>query len=640
MKKKYSVTNFAQGINEYANNGAADIQNFDVTNDGALVTRDGWGDTANAEALGGIVSSETVKQSFFANGYMFVQTDGDLYYRNPSSADTFQACSNSSGLDSTQLNTACSERWSVVVADNNRVFLTNTQAEGQLWVDTSGTPTLYKWGVDAPTPDSGTSWIIDYQYDSGTSSMLATGIYAFAFAFELKHGGMSPLSNRIVVNVPEDKNQVKITMADIGAPTTWAASIDSQITGLSIYRTEKSTPVNFPEGEGYEETLVKSAPLKYIGSLPTSYAVNYFLNGTLSYGIAALAGALEKSAKPPNLLTNITLYGGRIWGCVNGTNKLVFSALDETAAPLYDIFPDESSPIPHVVNVKDQITGIGASRDFLSVFSQNSIQLVRGQGVISGIYGKSQPGTDLDLSQYLTAMGAKDDLCVAEALGNVYFYCDVDRRAYRIDKGGDVSWVSQPIQGLLDSLESGSSNIEQVISHGGMVYLLRRNGNLTTVLKYDQLRNLWTHHNLGSSAKIESLAVNDRSTSTDVFGHGLYGLQVNSTTDRSLIRLFVDSVTTDDGDAITSTYTSQEFSFPTPTRLDAVRVGVEGSATVVVTATADDSSTVTPSSGSLTLNKSNNYTVRTFARGYKHQVKFQLSGAQTVRFFELQFRSR
>ena len=140
MKKKYSVTNFAQGINEYANNGAADIQNFDVTNDGALVTRDGWGDAANAEALGGIVSSETVKQSFFANGYMFVQTDGDLYYRN--SADTFQACNNSSGLDATELNTACSERWSVVVADNNRVFLTNTQANGQLCVDTSGTPTL------------------------------------------------------------------------------------------------------------------------------------------------------------------------------------------------------------------------------------------------------------------------------------------------------------------------------------------------------------------------------------------------------------------------------------------------------------------------------------------------------------------
>ena len=621
MKKKYSVTNFAQGINEYANNGAADIQNFDVTNDGALVTRDGWGDAANAEALGGIVSSETVKQSFFANGYMFVQTDGDLYYRN--SADTFQACNNSSGLDATELNTACSERWSVVVADNNRVFLTNTQANGQLWVDTSGTPTLYKWGIDAPSIGS---------FSSGSGSGPEEGEYAYAFAYEGKYGAMSPLSERRVYTHSSD-GPVSITLPS-------ASGLDAQIEKIVIYRTEKSTPVTFADGQQYEEVLAKNAPLKQIGTVAKASMGSGYSDTTTSIGLAPLAGQLEGAAKPPNLLTNITLYGGRIWGCVNGTNKLVFSALDETAAPLYDIFPDESSPVPHVVNVKDRITGIGASRDYLSVFSQNSIQLVRGQGVISGIYGKSQPGTDLDLSQYLTAMGAKDERCIAEALGNVYFYCDIDLRVYRIDKDGNVTWVSQPVQELLDSLESGSSNIEQVIAHGGTVYLLRRDGNLSSLLKYDQLRNLWTHHSLGSSAKIESLSVNDRSASTDTFESGLYGMQITSTTNRSVVRLFVDGVTTDDGNAITATYTSQEFSFPSPTRLDAVRVGVEGSATVVVTAIADNSSIVTPSSGSLTLNKNNNYTVRTFARGYKHQVKFQLTSAQTVRFFELQFRSR
>ena len=621
MKKKYSVTNFAQGINEYANNGAADIQNFDVTNDGALVTRDGWGDAANAEALGGIVSSETVKQSFFANGYMFVQTDGDLYYRN--SADTFQACNNSSGLDATELNTACSERWSVVVADNNRVFLTNTQANGQLWVDTSGTPTLYKWGIDAPSIGS---------FSSGSGSGPEEGEYAYAFAYEGKYGAMSPLSERRVYTHSSD-GPVSITLPS-------ASGLDAQIEKIVIYRTEKSTPVTFADGQQYEEVLAKNAPLKQIATVAKASMVSGYSDITTSIGLGPLAGQLEGAAKPPNLLTNITLYGGRIWGCVNGTNKLVFSALDETAAPLYDIFPDESSPVPHVVNVKDRITGIGASRDYLSVFSQNSIQLVRGQGVISGIYGKSQPGTDLDLSQYLTAMGAKDERCIAEALGNVYFYCDIDLRVYRIDKDGNVTWVSQPVQELLDSLESGSSNIEQVIAHGGTVYLLRRDGNLSSLLKYDQLRNLWTHHSLGSSAKIESLSVNDRSASTDTFESGLYGMQITSTTNRSVVRLFVDGVTTDDGNAITATYTSQEFSFPSPTRLDAVRVGVEGSATVVVTAIADNSSIVTPSSGSLTLNKNNNYTVRTFARGYKHQVKFQLTSAQTVRFFELQFRSR
>ena len=650
MKRLYSVTNFSSGINEYAPNGASDIENFDIANDGSMVTRDGWGGNSgtNTQSLGGISTAETPMQVFFAGGSnrkMFVQTDANIYYR--SGDNTFAAVTNSTGLPASgsagnDLTSACDQRFSVVVADNNRTFLANTAANGRFWIDTSSaTPALYKWGVDAPTPDFGQSWEIDYQYDSGTTSMLAPGIYAFAFAFELKHGGMSPLSNRIVVNVPEDKNQVKITMADIGAPTTWAASIDSQITGLSIYRTEKSTPVNFPEGEGYEETLVKSAPLKYIGSLSTSYSINYFLNGTLSYGIAALAGSLEKSAKPPNYLTNITLYGGRIWGIVGASSQstsdqVVFSALDATAAPLYDIFPDSSSPIPHVINVRDKVTGIGASREYLSVFSQNSIQLVRGQGIISGIYNKEQAGTDLDISQYLTVMGAKDQHCVAEALGDVYFYCDVDNRVYRIDKGGNVSWISQPIQDLLDSMDQeANSSINQLFANGGIVYLARVKGDLTNVLKYDSMRNRWTHYNLGSVAKVTPMVSND-SDFTD-FESGIYGLRQ---ADKEVVRLFVPDLSFDNEVATIPTYTSQEFSFPKIARLDAVRIGVSSSTSVVLTVIADGASQTLPSTGTLTLDETNNFTARCFAKGYKFKVKFQLTGAQTVRFFELQFRSR
>jgi hypothetical protein len=624
MKKKYSVTNFSEGINEYTNSGAADIQNFDITNDGALVTRDGWGDGPNSEVFSdSVVSTETYKQSFFANGKMFVQTDGDLYYR--SGTDTFTACNNSTGLNATELNTACSERWSVVVADNNRVFLTNTQANGQLWLDTSGTPTLYKWGIDAPDLSAMTP-----TFTSGSGG-LGEGEYAYAFAYEGLFGAMSPLTAR------------SIQTAGSNGTYSWAfpsaSALDAQIQKVIIYRTEKVSVVTYDEARDYEKVNAANAPLKRVGELARASMGSSSFNDNVkvpSIGLAPLAGQLEGADKPPNLLANITLYGGRIWGCVNGTDELVFSALDETAAPLYDIFPDEDAVVPHIIYTRDKITGIGASRDYLAAFSQNSIQLVRGQGVISGIYGKQQPGTDLDLSQYLTSMGAKDDLCVAESMGNVYFYCDVDQRVYRIDKDGSVTWISQAVQELLDSLE----DIEQVVAQGGMVYLLRVDGDLSTLLKYDELRGIWTHQNLGSSAKIQSLAVNDRSASTDTFEAGLYGAQINSSTNRIITRLFVDGETFDDGFSITSTYTSQEFNFPIPTRLDAVRVGVESPATVVVTTTTDNVASLTPTSGTLTLNGNNNYTVRTFARGYKHQVKFQLTGAQTVRFFELQFRSR
>ena len=64
------------------------------------------------------------------------------------------------------------------------------------------------------------------------------------------------------------------------------------------------------------------------------------------------------------------------------------------------------------------------------------------------------------------------------------------------------------------------------------------------------------------------------------------------------------------------------------------------SGTLKITNLSDKLDNMAGAVKSLTLNKNNNYTVRTFARGYKHQVKFQLTSAQTVRFFELQFRSR
>ena len=132
------------------------------------------------------------------------------------------------------------------------------------------------------------------------------------------------------------------------------------------------------------------------------------------------------------------------------------------------------------------MTGIGASRDYLAVFSKNSIQLVRGQVLICCIYGKQQPVTDLDLSQYLTLMGAKDEQCIAESLGNVYFYSPNDQRIYRIDRDGNVAWISQAIEGLLNSLEQlNYSYIEQLVAHEGSFYVARRSGEDVTLLQFD-----------------------------------------------------------------------------------------------------------------------------------------------------------
>ena len=628
MKKKFSVTNFAFGVNELNGQGASDLVNFDIQSDGALVTRQGF---VGSEILDGSPVSGTVVQVFFANEKLFVQSTQGLYYRSGSNA--FTALTNSTGLSSGDLQTACGSTFTVVVANNDRVFLANTAANGRFWIDTGvSVPVLYKWGIDAPSIGS---------FSSGSGSGPEEGEYAYAFAYEGKYGAMSPLSERRVYTHSSD-GPVSITLPS-------ASGLDAQIEKIVIYRTEKSTPVTFADGQQYEEVLAKNAPLKQIATVAKASMGSGYSDVTTSIGLAPLAGQLEGAAKPPNLLTNITLYGGRIWGCVNGTDDLVFSALDETAAPLYDIFPDEGSPIPHVVKTREKITAIAPSRDYLAVFSETSIQLVKGQGVISGIYGVSQPGTDLDLSQRLNMMGCNSHRLVDTFNDSIYFYSTNENRVYRIDQTANISWVSQPVEKLMDTMdgESGSSFVD-LVADRGMVDLLRLKSTQSDILRFNQFKNQWTRHNLGANT-IRRLAVNLSGLQSDgetvtTFDQGLYSLATIDGQVR-MVHLFKESTVQDNGTDIVTSYTSPVFNFPKPTRLDMVRIGTVGDSTTTVYfyTDSDEVTSQVPDATSTTayaLNKNNNYTVRTFARGYKHQVKFQLTGAQTVRFFELQFRSR
>jgi hypothetical protein len=621
MKKLYSVTNFSEGINESSPQGASEVKNFNITNDGVLETRRGW-TRNNSFSLSELSDTGSPMQIFFANQKLLMQTTNGLYY---GVNDTWSAVTNQTGETGSTYTAYFTARLKLVVADNNRVFLASTDAN--LWLDTSETaPALYKWGIDAPSDRSDG----DLVFSAGSG--LAEGEYAYAFAYEGKFGAMSPLSARIVKSISATGSIA------IALPST--SGLDVQIEKIIIYRTEKVTQVSFPEGQPYERVLAKNAPLKKIGEVAKASMGSGFTDSLTTIGLAPLAGQLESAAKPPNNLTNITLYGGRIWGSVGSTGKLVFSALDETAAPLYDIFPDESSVIPHVINVRNNITGIGASRDYLAVFSERSIQLVRGRGVISGIYGKQQPGTDLDLSQYLTLMGAKDDWCVAESLGNVYFYSEYDQRVYRIDRDGNVAWISQAIQDLLDSLEvPADSVIHQLVAHEGSVYLVRRSIGDITLLQFDELRDQWTSHNFGSSANMTSF-VSNPSAKANEHGIGLYALR---DVDDQVAKVFPRSgagSTSDNSTEIVPSYTSQEFTFTKPTRLDAVRIGTEDEQEGNVRLDIWVDGVLEASPTGRTLSKNNNFTIRCFQRGYKHKVGFTLTGEQTVRFFELQFRSR
>ena len=540
---------------------------------------------------------------------------------------------------------------------------------------------------------------------------------------------------------------------------TYPIPSDKQVKYINVYRTDKQTEVSFDDGTAYEESLVMSAPLKLIRQHNISPAVlagtpatNSTADATRSYGIAPLAST-EFASKPPSSLNHITHYAGRIWGSMvqdseaKGPDILCFSAIDESAAPLYDVWPlaksqeeggsypatdaNLSPTVPHQIKTRDFIRAIGHSRDYIAIFGDTSIQLGKGQGVIEGLYNVNLPGTDLDFSDFMDGIGGKE-FCVSEKNGNLYFLSPSNTRIYRMDRAGQVSWISAPIQKALNTYTS--SSVRHVLTCDEIVYVLIKNATTdqSDLYAYEEARNIWTHHDLGIT-DLSNLAVNtlagsyiDRGNSnfgltdstanlgaaiadgsattvtvtdgsvfadddildiegdqmkvtdvnvndltvirgydgTSAVGHnngtdvflvdpdvtaiseaGLYAIGQESGVYK-LFRLFGDDATSDDGAVIPVSYTSEEFIFANPTRINLVRVGVETDSSVTVNIDVDgQESQVTIPNPAITadpyiLSKENNYGVRAFARGHKFKVSFTLSGAQTVRFFELQFRSR
>ena len=202
-----------------------------------------------------------------------------------------------------------------------------------------------------------------------------------------------------------------------------------------------------------------------------------------------------------------------------------------------------------------------------------------------------------------------------------------------------MAWISQVIEGLLKSLEQpNDSYIEQLVAHEGSIYVVRRSGEDVTLLQFDELRDQWTAHSLGN---VSMKGFTSNTIKMSDFDLGLYAFRDVSSP--YVVKVFPHGQTSDNSSAITQSYVSQEFAFTKPTRLDAVRIGTESEQSpatengVSLDLYADG---VTTPVFNQSLSKSNNFTIRTFQRGYKHKVGFTLSGAQTVRFFELQFRSR
>ena len=636
MKKTYSLTDFNQGINQLNADGAYNMANLDLAADGSLNTRYGYIDSDT------LPDSNVYRQVFFAGSKMFVQHSTGLLYKTDS--NTFAAVTDSTGLASSNF----SAKFHVIEANRQRTFLAN--GDCQIWLDTAAAR-IYKWGIDAPA-------LADFSFDlepftpvtSNTGGGAYTGVtnygiqegrYGYAFSFEGDYGQTSPLSTRTVVHFGPDQGTAFIRWHGT------ESALDAQITDWTIWRTEKAT---LGDAAGYEEALAMESPLFKVNTFARSQLSSVIQDSQTARGLAPTSKILDGAEKPPADLDRITLYAGRIWGSQRGdagtfTNNrdlLSFSALDDSGAPLYDIFPGSSAPIPHQIRVREEVEGISASRNYLAVFGKSSTTLGRGQGLISGLYQLQLPKTDLDFSQYIEAIGSQEH-CHCESNGNIYFYSPYDRRVYRIDTEGGLTWISQGIQDSLDTIDS--SNITQVFAAKGKVYLAYRASGQSDLYVYDEFRNVWVRYDLGTSANASDFTFcRDVATGNSLISHSIYGLRLaDSPESDSVMRMFDTDISQDRGNAIGNEYQTNEFVFAKPTRLDQIRVGLDAASDVIFQVDVDGAAleVPTPFSGTThNLNPNNNYSVKLFARGNRFKVKFRVVGSKTVRYFEVQFRGQ
>ena len=693
MKKLYQLRNFGAGINENLDAAASDLTNLNVKVDGSLVTRSGldFGGngvetlnmTANSGGIGTTGPMTGLLQSFFLAGRLFFQTNAGLFYRT--AGTTYYVENKTDVADATLYaaadNAYFANRYHIVEANQERAFMAN--GKYQFWIDLTGSyPILYNWGMNAPISSDFAITL------STTGGFVEAGFYAYAIEYENIYGGLSPLSPRVIVEHTGEANTNQATFS-IDLPIDITAT-KNQIKYINFYRTEKQEPVPTDSFTDIEGTLAQNAPLKLWHQLNVVTMIeagteeyNLIADTARSIGLSKIA-ITEFCSKPPQSLDNITLHAGRIWGSMKQNepnlvsslpvdgDMVCFSAIDETAAPLYDIFPivkqtsisggvvTASPPLPHQIKVRDVVSAIGKSRNYLAVFGAASIQLVKGQGIIEGMYGLKTPNTDLDISDYMGSIGAKE-FCVSEMNGNLYFYNDTDKRVYRLDNNAQLKWVSAPIQSVLNNI--GADDVKNLVADDGMAYLLVTQADKQSdIYAFEEARQIWVHHDLGL-VNLSGLTVNALensyisrgnsgfsapSSTTYVTGSpGIYSLGEKNSANVHY-RLFDEAATLDDAANIMTSITSSEFVFAKPTRIDGVRLLLENTTNqaVVTTSIEVDGEAnavrvpVAGSTDSYTISRTNNYTIRCFATGYRFKVTVRLSGVHTIHGLEIQFRSR
>lgn len=390
------------------------------------------------------------------------------------------------------------------------------------------------------------------------------------------------------------------------------ANLPNWATSVNIYISEEPTT-----REEYVKAVETGFDFRRIGSLP-------IVDGRLSESdFDDYEGTIDSTSRlldsydhdhPVDNLGVIGAYGVGLWGAAN--NRVYFSKIGNQGEQRLYALPSENALVPHSFPLpksgQSPILHVhpAAHESALMVFKRDALHVIRGRGVISGLYDPTTiVQVDVDASSVIEGLGTMSPSSVV-TVGTAVYFVGSDNRFYQFaaDWRGrtDIKDVGLPIQKYLNEVD----NLENL---GAFLY--RNCYHLITpnrVIILDMTRKYWT----AASWKLRDAFWSRGGVNSESI---LYGW----TTGKELVELFEGD--TDNGDAIGGVWHSNPISIPSESTIIGVNVvhTTTPSPTMRCRVDIDD---VEGEAEEFIPDKSNDFQYGLFGAGSRIQVRLETDG--------------
>ena len=298
----------------------------------------------------------------------------------------------------------------------------------------------------------------------------------------------SPLQEIAAYDVAENTRDLEVTFdasyENQAAPPVWA-------THLYIYISKEAVPFEYD----YEKAVETGFEFRRVAKFARSGGAFESTAEANPFQGAPVLDSYEHDA-PVEGLDVIGAYGVGIWGA--DKNTVYFNKIGNQGEQRLYALPSENALVPHSFTLAESgqspILHIHptAHESALLVFKRDAIHIIKGKGVITGLYDPVTPVTvDIDASGVIVGTGTMSPRSVL-TVGSAVYFVGSDKRfwQYGSDWRGQTRLrdVGLPIQKYLDVLTL--ENLENLVA-----FLYQNCYHLVTpdrVLIMDMTRNYWT----------------------------------------------------------------------------------------------------------------------------------------------------